>query len=237
MDYLMTPVQEEQVIDLREVALVFKKRWSMLLGLPAVAVLIAALLSFFVLTPIYRASTTLMVSKTYQGENGPVMQYNDILMANQLVKTYSEIAKSRAVLEKVIEQEKLTLTPDDLGKQITVKPLRDTQLIQISVENPDPQQAARLANAVAAVFMVKVVEVMKLDNVNVVDSAVVPEAPVKPQKMLNMVIAGVLGLMLAVGLVFLLAYLDQTIKSSEDVQRYLELPVLGTIPYMEEGTD
>ncbi|MFZ5591381.1 MAG: YveK family protein [Bacillota bacterium] len=233
----MTQVQEEQVIDLREVALVFKKRWPVLLGLPAAAVLISALLSFFVLTPIYRASTTLMVSKTYQGENGPVMQYNDILMANQLVKTYSEIAKSRAVLEKVIEQEKLTLTPDDLSKQITVKPLRDTQLIQISVENPDPQQAARLANAVAAVFMVKVVEVMKLDNVNVVDSAVVPEVPVKPQKLLNMVIAGVVGLMVAVGLVFLLAYLDQTIKSSEDVQRYLELPVLGTIPYMEEGTD
>lgn len=233
----MTPVQEEQVIDLREVVLAFKKRWPMLLGLPAAAVLIAALLSFFILTPIYRASTTLMVSKTYQGENGPVMQYNDILMANQLVKTYSEIAKSRAVLEKVIEREKLPITPDELSKQITVKPLRDTQLIQVSVENTDPQLAARLANAVAAVFMVKVVEVMKLDNVNVVDSAVVPEAPVKPQKMLNMVIACVVGLMLAVGLVFLLTYLDQTIKSSEDVQRYLELPVLGTIPYMEEGTD
>ena len=220
-------------MELRDILRVLKNGKWILIILPLVAMLTSGIFSYFVITPVYKSSTTLMVGKTYSGENGPLLQYNDILTANQLVKTYSQIAKSRTVAEKVIELEKLDMTPGTFSGKIDVQPVRDTQLIQISIDDPNPNKAARLANVSGQVFIKKVVEVMKLDNVNIVDPAVPPQLPEKPNKRMNIMIAGVVGLMAAVGLVFLMEFLDQTIKSSEDINRYLELAVLGVIPRID----
>ena len=220
-------------MELRDILRVLKNGKWILIILPLVAMLTSGIFSYFIITPVYKSSTTLMVGKTYSGENGPLLQYNDILTANQLVKTYSQIAKSRTVAEKVIEMEKLDITPGEFSGKIDVQPVRDTQLIQISIDDPNPNKAARLANVSGQVFIKKVVEVMKLDNVNIVDPAVPPQLPEKPNKRMNIMIAGVVGLMAAVGLVFLMEFLDQTIKSNEDINRYLELPVLGVIPKID----
>jgi capsular polysaccharide biosynthesis protein len=225
-------VQEPEVreIDLRDVFRILKKRWAWLVFLPTICVIASAAISIYVLEPVYESSTTLMVGKTYEGEQAYLLQYNDVLMANQLVKTFSEIAKSRAVAEQVIKREKLKITPDEFKEIIEVEPFNDTQLIQISVTDPNPFVARRLANISATVFMEKVVQVMKVDNVNVIDVAQVPTDPVKPNVKLNILVAGLLGLMVALGLAFLLEFLDQTIKTTDDVAKYLELPVLGTVP-------
>lgn len=222
-----------EVIDLRDIWRIIKKGKWILISLPLIAMITSGIISFFVLTPRFEASTTLMVGKTYSGPDAVMLQYNDILTANQLVKTYSQIAKSRSVVEKVIASEQLNMTPEELSGKIDVKPVKDTQLIQITVEDTSPERATRIANYTAAVFMGKVVEIMKVDNVNIVDHAVVPASPVKPNKKLNIIIAGVVGFMVAFGLVFLLEFLDRTIKNSEDVERHLELPVLGVIPKMD----
>lgn len=222
-----------EVIDLRDIWRIIKKGKWILISLPLIAMITSGIISFFVLTPRFEASTTLMVGKTYKGPDAVMLQYNDILTANQLVKTYSQIAKSRSVVEKVIASEQLNMTPEELNGKIDVKPVKDTQLIQITVEDTSPEWATRIANYTAAVFMGKVVEIMKVDNVNIVDHAVVPASPVKPNKKSNIIIAGVVGFMVALGLVFLLEFLDRTIKNREDVERHLELPVLGVIPKMD----
>ncbi|WP_066633662.1 YveK family protein [Desulfolucanica intricata] len=220
-------------MELRDILRILKKGKLILILLPLVAMLTSGIISFYVLTPVYKASTTLMVGKTYSGENGPLLQYNDILTANQLVNTYSQVAKSRTVAEEVIRLEELEISPGAFSSKIDVQPVRDTQLISITVEDSNPVRAARLANISGQVFMKKITEIMKLDNVNIVDAAVPPQAPEKPNKKLNILIAGVVGLMAAVGLVFLLEYLDQTIKTEDDVNNYLELPVLGAIPKID----
>ena len=220
-------------IDLRDVWRVIKKGRWVILALPLIAMVTVGIISFFVLTPRYEASTTLMVGKTYNGQNAMMLQYNDILTANQLVKTYSQIAKSRSITEKVIKTENLEMTPEQISEQIDVKPVKDTQLIEITVEDVDPERAARLANFTASFFIGRVTEIMKVDNVNIIDHAVTPEVPVKPNKKLNIVIAGIVGLMVALSLVFLLEFLDRTIKSTDDVKRYLDLPVLGVIPKID----
>ncbi|RJQ26974.1 MAG: lipopolysaccharide biosynthesis protein [Peptococcaceae bacterium] len=217
-------------MELKDILRVLRKRKWLLILIPLVAVLTSGVMSYFILEPVYQASATLMVGKTYAGPNGPLLQYTDILTANQLVKTYSQIAKSRTVAEQVIAVQNLPISPQQFSKMVSVQPVQDTQLIQIKVESADPRLAAAMANAAAGVFMEKVVSVMKVDNVNIVDPAVEPPFPVKPNKKLNMVISVIIGIMAAVGLVFLFEYLDQTIKSSEDINRYLEIPVLGTIP-------
>ena len=221
--------QELETIDLREILHILKKNKHILIIVPLVAMIVAAFISFFVLRPVYQSFTVLMVNKAHSGEHAPLIQYHDLLIAGKLVQTYGEIAKSRSVLEEVIELENLETTVEGLSGQIQVSPLKNTQLIKIAVNDTDPEKAARIANRVADVFMVKIVEIMRVDNVKVVDKAVAPNTPIKPNKKLNIIIAGVLGLMVAVGLVFLKESLDRTIKTSDDVKKHLELPVLGNI--------
>lgn len=222
-----------EVIDLRDIWRMVKRGRWILISLPLIAMFVSGIISFLVLTPRYEASTTLMVGKTYEGQNAMMLQYNDILTANQLVKTYSQIAKSRSVTEKVIKSENLDITPEEMSEYIDVSPVKDTQLIQITVEDTDPKRAARMANFTAAVFMGKVIEVMKVENVNIIDAAVTPDEPVKPNKKLNIIIAGVVGFMVALGVIFMLEFLDRTIKTGDDIKRHLELPVLGAIPKID----
>lgn len=230
----MDIIDDGEVIDLRDIWRILKKGKWYLISLPLAAMIISTIISFFVLTPKYEASATLMVGKSTEGQNAMMMQYNDILAANQLVKTYSQLVKSRSVVEKVIEFEKLDVTYDQLSKNIDVKPVKDTQLIQVTVIDTNPERAALLANTTAAIFMGRVIEIMRASNVNIVDNAVPPQKPIKPNKKLNIAIAGLIGLMAALGVVFLMEFLDRTIKNGDDVQRHLELPVLGVIPRIDK---
>lgn len=222
----------DDAIDLLEILRIIRKRLWIIILLTVMAVVISGLLSFFFLDKVYQTSTTLMVSKT-QSDSTNVLQYNDVLMSQKLVKTYSEIAKSDRVLDKVIEKLELSTSAEELRKKITVNSVQDTEIIRISVEDLDPQFATDLANGIAVVFMGEVAEIMKMDNVQLIDPAKVPDIPIKPRPVLNMAIAGVLGLMISLGIIFLIEYLDNTVKSAEDIERHIGLPVLGSIPDFE----
>lgn len=220
----------EQEIEIREILAIIAKRWWLLLLLLIAAVATSGIISFFVLTPVYEASTTLLVGKPTEGAQ---IIYQDIQLNRQLVKTYGEIAKSSTVANDIITDLKLPLTTAQLKEKIDVRQVGDTEIISISVQDESPEHAAFLANGVARVFMSHVVKIMKTDNVSIIDPAVTPTSPIKPRKMLNMAVAAVLSLMVGFFLVFFVEYLDNTIKSPLDVERYLELPLLGTIPIYE----
>ncbi|MBT9139109.1 MAG: putative capsular polysaccharide biosynthesis protein YwqC [Syntrophomonadaceae bacterium] len=158
------------------------------------------------------------------------LRYQDILISHRLVNTYREIATSNRVLHRVIDLLGIEMTADEVRRIVSVTSLRDTEIIRISVENTDPGFAFNLANAIAQMFMEEVVEIMRIENVHVIDEARLPEYPIRPSPMQNIALAGVLGFMLGLGLVFLIEYLDNTVKTSEAIEKRLELPVLGVIP-------
>lgn len=223
---------QDDAIDLLEILHIIRKRLWIIAFITIMATFVSGVISFFFLDKVYETSTTLMVSKT-QDDSTNVLQYNDVLLSQKLVKTYSEIAKSNRVLDKVIQKLGLDVTAEDIRKKITVNSVQDTEIIRISVEDLVPQYATDLANAIAVVFMGEVADIMKIDNVQLIDPAKVPDKPVKPRSILNMAIAGVLGLMVSLGIIFLVEYLDNTVKSSEDIERRIGLPVLGSIPDFE----
>jgi capsular exopolysaccharide synthesis family protein len=177
-----------------------------------------------------------MVNKAFsENEILNQIQMNDINVNIRLAETYSEIIKSRRVVSRVIEEMDLNMTYEGLKNITEVSLVRDTELIDIKVQNPDPQQARDIANKLAEVFQEEVVEIMNVDNVKILDQAVTPRNPIQPNEYMNIAIAGVLGLMLGLGLAFLLEFLDKTIKTPEDVKRHIGLSIIGAIPYNEKA--
>ena len=164
-------------------------------------------------------------------------QLSDITMYQKLLKTFSEIAKSRMVSEKVINDLDLGISIESLQSKISVTVVGDTQMMTIKATDKNPETAALIANKLSDIFKKEVAQIMQVENVEIIDPAVVPRSPIKPKPMLNIGIAFILALMVGVGLSFLLEYLDHSFKSSDDVVNFLVLPVLGAIPQMEVNTD
>ncbi|KPU27359.1 hypothetical protein TR13x_04560 [Caloranaerobacter sp. TR13] len=215
-------------IELREYFFILWKRAWLIALITILSVVTSGIISYFVLEPEYQTFATLMVGKPKNSED--TIQYSDVLLNQKLVTTYGEIAKSRVVSKEVIKNLKLNLAPEELRKKINVTLVRDTEIIKIEVTDKDPELAAKIANELSNVFMKHVVKIMKIENVQVIDRAEVPINPVKPKPKLNMAIAGVLGIMISIFIIFFIEYLDNTIKTPEDVERYLDLPVIGIIP-------
>lgn len=226
----------EEKIELRQYWNVLRKRWMIVVALPLIAALTSGVISFFVIKPVYQASTTLIVGKK-ASESGPdagKILDNNVLLANQqLAKTYALIAQSRTVEQKVIDELDLELTVEGLDRLISINPVKTTEILEIQVSNTNSELAASIANTMAQEFSKAVIEIKKVDSVSIIDTAVIPNKPIKPNKTLNVLIAFVVGLMASVGLIFLLEYMDNTVKTSSDVEKLLGIPVLGIIPDYE----
>lgn len=219
----------EETISLQDLFKTLKKRMTLIILLTIIAVTVSGLISFLLLTPIYQSSTQILINQ----EKADVTAFNsqDIQTNLQLINTYNVIIKSPAILSKVIEQLDLDTTPTALNSQITVNNEQDSQVVNISVQDPNPSVAVDIANTTANVFQNEIVKLMKVDNVSILTPAILADnpAPVKPDPILNMAIAAVIGLMLGVGIAFLLEYLDTTVKNEQDVEELLNLPILGLI--------
>ena len=226
----------EEEISLREYFFVLIKRLWLILLLTVICIGASGIISFYVLKPEYQTFTTLMVGrpKDYQNTNQQ-LDYNEIMVNQQLVTTYGELVKSRVVADDVIRDLKLDIPFDEFKDKVNVNLVKDTEIIKIEVTDGDSELAAAIANKTAEVFMDKVKDIMNIENVQIIDRAQVTDKPVKPRPFLNMAIAGVLGLMAGIFLAFILEYFDNTIKTQEDVQKYLGLSVIGTIPKFDEN--
>lgn len=235
MERELTMENTEYEIDLREIFHMLQKRWVLITGITVSALIISATVSFFVLTPQYETGTTLMVN--YKTTDSSLMNYTDLQMSQKLVATYSEIVKSERIADIVINQLDLEMTANQLNKKISVSQVGTTEILKITVKDEDPQLAALMANTISQVFQQEINDMMDVENVSTIDIAKVPEDPTSPNKKMNIAIAGVLGLMLGVGLVFVLEFLDRTYKTPTDVERHLGLPLIGAIPDMmlEQG--
>lgn len=219
----------EETISLQDLAKTLRKRLSLIVIMTIMAITVSGLISYIFLTPIYQASTQILVNQ----EKVDATQFNtqNIQADLQLINTYNVIIKSSAILSKVIEDLNLDITTTELIEKITVNSEQNSQVVNIAVEDPNPGQAVDIANTIATVFQSEIKTLMNVDNVNVLAPAELPEnpSPVKPNPVLNMAIAAVVGLMLGVGVAFLLEYLDTTIKTEQDLEELLHLPMLGLV--------
>ncbi|MBU9713499.1 YveK family protein [Evansella tamaricis] len=224
----------EETISLKEIYETLKKRVLLIIALAVVALVASAIYSYGFLTPIYQSSTQLLVNQSR--EDGQFYTQSDLRTNMDLINTYNVIITSPRILEPVIEELGLERSYGALRNQITVGSERDSQVLFIRVEDPDPATAVAIANTTAAVFQEDIYEIMSVDNVSVLSSAELSPnpSPIRPNPNLNMAIALVVGLMAGVGIAFLLEFLDNTIKTEEQLETVLGIPALGSISSINE---
>lgn len=219
----------EETIDLREYFAIIKKRFWIIALLAIISALISGVISFFMLKPVYEAKSTLIVN-TEKNEETQMITGDQFSVTQKLAVTYGEIIKSRAVLEDVIKNLKLDNEYEDLVKNVTVSPVKDTQIISISVQDTNRERARDIANEIPKVFTKEAKRITKANDIQVIDKAILPQNPIKPNKMMNMAIAAVLGAMIGLFVVFLIEYLDNKLKTPQDIEKHLGLSVLGVVP-------
>lgn len=211
-----------------EIINILWSRFWIIVGAGLLAAVIGLVVSKFVLTPIYESTTKIYILN--KSENTTVT-YSDVQMGTQLTKDYAELINSRYVLETVIEQLSLSeIEYKELLKKVSVNTPTDTRIVSITVTDTDPQQAQDIANCIREVAGAHIQNVMDIDAVNVVEEANFPTIKAGPSVVKWTAAGGVLGAFLVCAVILIHYLLDDTIKSSEDVEKYLGLSTLALIP-------
>lgn len=210
-------------IDILELIDYYKSKLSVFLLIFSLVCLLGCSYSFFLQKPMYKSYTKVILS----GEN--TITQNDVMLNKNLVDTYAEVVKSRRVLSQVIRKLNLDLTYEELMKEISVTAVNNTEIIQINVSDRDPEMAADIANATASYFTKEVLDLYKMNNVNILDEAIADEIPYNINIPKQLLIYMVIGIVISLGMIFILYYFDRTIKSVDQVEQKIHLPILGSV--------
>ena len=218
---------EEIEIDLGQLlSLLLSRLWIILLAL-AFGGAAAFLCARFLVTEQFESTTEVYILSR-EGEKG--VTYSDVQMGTQLTKDYAELIKSRYVLQQVGANLGLSYTYEEMRGAVEVTTPTDTRIIAITVTNPNPVLARNMANEIRTVAAEHITKVMDIQAVNVVDEANLPTAPASPNRMKWLMMGALLGAVLAAAVIVVRYLLDDTIKTSDDVETYLGLSTLGVIP-------
>lgn len=223
--------QMESTINLQELLSLLLQNILLIVAITITLTLVVGLYTKYGISKKYSSDTTLRVTAAQIEDS---VDYNSLQTSQKLVKTYSVIATSRKVLNQVIADLDLDLTYTQLKDNVEVTSIQDTDIISIKVTLSNPEKASIVANKVAAVFMTEAKNQVKIDTLTILDTAIPSENPSSPNIKLNIVVGFVLSLMISVGFVFLREFLDRTITNEKDVEKYLNVPVLGMIPALDK---
>ena len=215
-------------IDLRDF---FKHLKKFIIPMVVVGVLAVAGILFYdlsVKTPLYTASTTVVLAQSAANETATTT-LNDINVNQKLVSTYSEIVKSRRVLQQAIDELGLDMTAEQLAKQVKVSAIDDTEIIRISVAYADQSRAAEITDKIAEIFTKEIADIYKLNNVNILDEAKTPEKPSNDTTIRDTAIAALIAVFGVMAIAFVIFYFDDTVKYNEDLEKAIQMPIAGRI--------
>ena len=215
-----------ETINLKEYLNIFKKRGWILILISLISVIISIILNFFVVEPVYQAELTFMVNFN-QNENAQIT-IDDMEYGTNLVQTYKPIIKSKKVTSTIKKNLNLDIDQSEIGNSISINSISGP-VMSVTVNSTNPQLAAEIANEVPEVFGKELKRIAKVDGIEIIDKASIPTSPITPNKMKNIVISSIGGIVISIFIIFLLEFLDNKVKTVDDIEKYLEIPVLGVI--------
>ena len=225
-----TKREEEIEIDLAELfGLIIHRLWVLIL-MGIIGGAIGLFLSAFIVIPKYESTTKVYILN--KDNNNGAISYSDTQLATQLTKDYEELITCRYVLETVIKENNLEEDYEDLVKRVSVENATDTRIISITVKDESKLDAQKIANAIRDVAAEHITAVMDIEAVNIVDIANLPSQPAEPSIVKWAVVGAVLGVFICLAIILIKYLTDDTLKSSEDAEKYLGMSTLALIPMM-----
>lgn len=224
-----TEQDDEIEIDLRELFFVLKKKLWLIIMMGILAATIVGVYTITLVKPLYTSSTMLYIlNKTTS-----ITSLADLQLGTQLTKDYKVLISSRPVISQVIDNLDLNMEYEQLLKKIKVDNPTDTRILTISVIDHDPLVAKTIADEVAQIAAKRMAEIMDTVPPNIVEEGNIPTKKTSPSIVKNTAVGGLAGLFIAVAAILVLFVLNDTIKTPEDVEKYLGMSVIGTIPVFE----
>lgn len=226
-------------IDLKELFGLFVEKKAQIALIILIFIILGFIYSLGFVTPMYESYTTLLLVKAdgttttdpTTGLPTDSITTTDVTLNSKLVATYSKLIESKSVLRQVISNLGIPeLTENALRNNITVSAVEDTEVIEIRVQNENASYAAKIANEIATVFAAKVSEFYNINNVNIVDEAEVAQGPCNVNHARDIAIFTLIGIVVAAAYVLIVNMLDTTVKTTEDIEKNIGLPVLASIP-------
>lgn len=221
-------------IDLKELFEFIKKKIGLLITITVVICLLGCIYGLFIQKPMYKSYTTIILGGNETTASQTITQ-SDITLNKNLVDTYAEIVKSRRVLEQVIAELDLEETYEELSNKISVSSVNNTEIIKITVADSNPIEAKNVANVTANFFSKEVIKLYNMNNVNVLDEANEANEPYNINILKQVIIYFFIGIIIALSILFIIFYFDRTIKSVEQVEQKIKLPILGGVEEYKKG--
>lgn len=217
-------------INLKELFSFVKSKILFILLVVVVALFFGNFYSLIIKRPLYQSNTTIILTSTNQSESGDTLNSNDVQLNKNLVDTYSVIIKSRRVLSRVINSLNLDYSIQNLADKITVTAVENTPIIKVTVIDRDAELACKMTDKIADVFSDEIKKIYNIQNVSVVDDALVADSPYNKNLLKENIIYILVGLVGALAVIFVQFYFDTTIKSGEEIEEKLGLTILGIVP-------
>lgn len=223
-------MEENDEIDLKKVFQLLWKSKEIIIIITIISALLGFIYTMYILKPKYTAYTKLIMVQTNSDDSSKGVTSTDVSLNEKLIPTYQSIATTNSVVREVISNLGLNENEDELKKEISVTTEKSTQVIKISVTDDDPEKATDIANELINVFSKKVSEIYKIDNINIVDKAEVPDGPSNINHKKDILILGLIGFVISIIGVLLVNLFDNTVSSSEEIEKELNLFVISEIP-------
>ena len=221
-----SPADEEVTIDLREIFYALKKRLLLIIAVGLLFGVAAGAITIFLMTKIYTSTASILVIS----KDTTLTSIADLQLGTQLTKDYKVLITTTSVLEETIENLGIQTSPESLRKTLTVNNPSDTRILEISARNPDPEMAKKIVDEVAKVSSLYIADKMEVIPPKIIEEGKIPTVQTSPSVKRNVMVGILLGLVLCGGLVAAMSIMDDTIKTEEDINRYLELSLLASIP-------
>lgn len=226
----MNTQNDEAEIDLLEIFYVLKAKIVIIIASMLLVAGLFAVYSLYLATPVYQSSSRLYILT----KSTSITSLADIQMGTSLTQDYKELITSRTVVEQVIENLGLNYTYEDMVEQISIDNPNNTRIIKITVRDNVPEDAKLIVDELTDVARDKISSIMATDAPNVVEYGTVPVYPISPNKKKNVLIGALLGAFIACAIIVVRFLLDDTVKNADDVEKYLGLNTLTSIPLREE---
>lgn len=216
-----------ETIDLKELFEYYKSKFGIVILFVALVGILGCLYGLFIQKPMYKSSTSIVLIS--ESKDNSQLTYNDVSVNQNLVSTYSEIVKSKRILNQVINNLNLDYSYGALSNNIEVSSVTGTQIIKITVTDENSKTAMKVANEIAKVFSKEIPELYNISNVNVLDTAEVASSAYNVNIAKQSTIFLLAGLVLGLGVVFVMYYFDRSVKNASQIEDKLKLPVLATV--------